>query len=153
MNQRTRPFPAETAAPPCAPRSRRHARPRARHNARLELPALARLVRGGDGGCGEAGKALSPGEQPRETSAAARAAIVVGSRAHRGTSARRPNAAPVRGNARTDEDRIRLLDHAGARAHATTAESPVSVVSDIARNLWLRPAAPSDCGGAGCPKE
>ena len=107
MNQRTRPFPAETAAPPCAPRSRRHARPRARHNARLELPALARLVRGGDGGCGEAGKPLSPGEQPRETSAAARAAIVVGSRAHRGTSAPpRERSAGAR-NARTDEDRTR----------------------------------------------
>src|ERR1035441_9830355 len=47
---------------------------------------------------GEAAKPLSPREQPRETSAAARAAVVVGPRAHpRLLSPHRANAAPVRG--------------------------------------------------------
>src|ERR1017187_513629 len=67
---------------------------------------------------------LSPGEQSRETSVAARAAVVVGPRAHpRHFHPPRERCAGAR-NARTDEDSIRLLDHAGTRAHATTAESP-----------------------------
>jgi hypothetical protein len=37
---------------------------------------------------------------------------------------------------------IRILDHAGARAHATTGESLVSVASDIAGNSRLHAALP-----------
>src|ERR1035441_7435526 len=108
-----------------ARRSRRHARPPRPPRRTERTPALARLVRGGAAAAARSATPLSPGEQR-----------CLGAR-----------------NAITDEDRIRILDHAGARAHATTAESPVSVVSDIAGNSRLNLAAPPDLGGAGCPKE
>src|ERR1019366_6004178 len=106
-----------------ARRSRRHARPRAHRDERSDSRARS-TVRAGAAAAARSATPLSPGEQR-----------CLGAR-----------------NARTDEDRIRILDHAGARAHATTAESPVSVVSDIAGNSRLNLAAPPDLGGAGCPK-
>ena len=103
---------------------------------------------------GESGKPLSSGEQLRETSAAALAAVVVGPRAHPQHFRTPPERRAGVRNARTDENRIRILDHAGARARATTGESPpVSVVSEIAGNSRLNLAAPPDLGGAGSPNK
>jgi hypothetical protein len=74
---------AERVTPPRAtPRSRRRARPADRRNERCELPRW--LDSGEVAGWATARPAtpLSPGEQPREMSVAARAALVVGPRAH-----------------------------------------------------------------------
>jgi hypothetical protein len=112
---------------------------------------LAKLVRAATAN-GEAAKPLSPREQPRETSAAARAAVVVGPRAHpRLLSPHRANAAPVRGTRERTRTAL-LLDHADARARATTAESAVSVVSDIAGNSRLHPALPPTSAAPVAPK-
>ena len=77
-------------------RSRRHARPRARRDERSELWGRRHSCEPGRPAARLA-TTLVPGEQARETSTAARAAVVVLPRAHRGISAPRANAAPVRG--------------------------------------------------------
>ena len=64
---------------------------------RRRTPARARLVQASAAVAARPARPLSPVEQPREANTAAPSAVVVGPRAARGTSARRPNAAPVRG--------------------------------------------------------
>ena len=95
---------------------------------------------------------LSPGEQSRETSVAARAAVVVGPRAHPRHFHPRANAAPVRG---TPERRTAF----GSSITPVLAPTRrrlnlrLAVVSDIAGNSRLHPADPSDLVGTGCSKE
>jgi hypothetical protein len=116
---------AARVAPPCAARS---------PPARAPAATPGSNSRAGSTRAGRAAAAarlatpLSPGEQPRETSAAARAAVVVGPRAHRGLPpARTPR--PTGSNAGSGCDR-RVTPRPAGQDNADSGVRPGEVRGD-----------------------